>query len=250
MKPDGWPAPGWSSTRPKTSNEILLNGQHLWISCIIWQGASQCPIEKHFSDKYFGYERGDRDWFVTNLDRNISMFLPDLLPSQIGMFGFFQGLESSFRIDPETYIKVFGLDSNEIQKPLTLPNHRYEDKWIFHSGPVWEQHINNHRTTIDVIENTIYDARLVTDENENHETKHLFIRFFDRNYLQEHKEDSLTIFDIPLPLQTVEPWLRSDNNKDSYADCVIRSKMILEERDDSETMDKIRRDESPGCVIC
>lgn len=97
---------GWGVT----TNEINLNGQHLRITCFKWGGAEQCPLEVVFEDKYQGYKRGDRDWFVTNVDTKETIWIPDLLPAQIGMFGFPQGSTSDYHLHLEHYIRVMGIN--------------------------------------------------------------------------------------------------------------------------------------------
>jgi hypothetical protein len=65
----------------KITNEIELNKQHLRITRFVWNGAEECQIEKSFTNQYYGYSRGDCDWFVTNLDLNLNIWIPDLLPA-------------------------------------------------------------------------------------------------------------------------------------------------------------------------
>jgi len=90
--------------------DIELNGGKYRVSMMTWGGAEQCPIEKLFTDEYKGYERGDRDWFIENLETKELLWVPDLLPYQVGMWGFFQSPSSPYRLDPKKYIKFFNLD--------------------------------------------------------------------------------------------------------------------------------------------
>ena len=102
----------------KQVNEIDINGQHLRVLCFRWGGAEECSIEKHFDKKYHGYKRGDRDWFITNLDNNKSIWIPDLLPAQASMFGFFQSPTSYYRLDPKKYLIVMGINGPIYNKML------------------------------------------------------------------------------------------------------------------------------------
>ena len=111
---NGWCC--WGST----TNVIVLNNQQLRITCLVWGGAEECPIEKHFSDKYHGHSRayysGYRDWFVTNLTSRMQMWIPDLLPAQITMFGFSQSANLPYHLDLEKYITIMGLSRKGLRK--------------------------------------------------------------------------------------------------------------------------------------
>ena len=94
---------------------ININNQQIMAWRIIWGGAEECPIEKHFNSNYHGYSRGDRDWFVYNIDKHEGLWIPDLLPAQVGMWGFCQSPSSVYRLDLEKYLKIFN-----IIKPVDL----------------------------------------------------------------------------------------------------------------------------------
>ena len=60
---------------------------------------------------------------MTNLDTNENLWIPDLLPAQVSMFGFFQNLE--YRLDPEKYIRVTNasnikVESDKVDKYKTV----------------------------------------------------------------------------------------------------------------------------------
>jgi hypothetical protein len=118
-EPEGW-GNEWACWR-RSAKRIMLNGEELEVGCFVWGGAEECPIEKHFSEEYHGYQRGDRDWFIQN--KEIFLWVPDLIPSQVGFFGFFQGHKSEYRLDPVKYIKIMGLDKTpmEIVKTVNVP---------------------------------------------------------------------------------------------------------------------------------
>lgn len=93
---------------PSMFNEFKLNGQRLAIFCIQWRGYHKCPIGTRFLKNYHHDGRGSRDWYVINMDNNKSMWIPDLIPYQVGLFGYFQDKESIYRLDLEKYFKVMG----------------------------------------------------------------------------------------------------------------------------------------------
>jgi len=119
--------------------KIKMNNRTFLVSNITWGGAEQCPIEKYFSPKsYFGYERGSSDWFVVELcnlqsDKSTNaLWIPDLLPAQIGMFGFAQSpyaIDSGikgYRLDLARYIELF-----DIKNTITLLPTVEKNKWSF-----------------------------------------------------------------------------------------------------------------------
>ena len=183
------------------TNEIELNDKKLRITLYIWNGAEQCEIEKHFSTQYnsheikYGcYERGDRDWFVTNLRTNDKIWIPDLLPSQVGMFGFFQSHSSAYRLDPEQYIKVFGL-KNKVE-PLPLI------KNIVWSNPcVQKNHYLYNAEIIKEDRNEMYDALLIQKGSK----MRLFVHFYYcKDILKMHYESStINIFDKSVEIDTI-----------------------------------------------
>jgi hypothetical protein len=271
--PSGWGSGAWSCSRPKKMNVISLNGQRLQVLCLIWQGAEECPIEKSFvKNKYFGYRRGDRDYYVKNLDRNIDMFVPDLLPHQVGMFGFFQGLESSYRMDPETYIKVFGLDV--CPKPVEIIKTRQVPVWFFSSstpaggvhppggtanggGPDTSGtqrsavHPPGGTMTLDFVKskcqfvesqsNDVYDAHLVIFP-ESYEHK-LVIHFHDPTFPKKNPREKIEIFKRTL-------HVRDMFNTSDYTEFGESYLTVLVEQDDSEDMAQICTRESPGaCAV-
>ncbi len=168
--------------RKRGGKKIKLNGQHLHIICVVWMGSEPCPIEKYFSTEYHGHKRGDRDWLISNLDNGMKMWLPDLLPAQVGMFGFCQSESSAFRLDLEKYIKLFGLDRLSQVKPLVIHN----TTWVLYSS-------ENSMPESDIlgeIDNDVYHAFLVTREN----AQYLYISFNNTDWLEEHEGNQIEIF--------------------------------------------------------
>lgn len=233
-------------------NEIKLNGQHLLITCLIWGGAEQCPIEKSFSNKYHGYERGDSDWLVTNLDNNQSIWVPDLVPAQIGMFGFFQSPSSPYRIDIKQYINVFG-------KPTEIIPIHTIDVWSFSGGPVMPIDLQVSSESINYFEamnkpvepighigyifkldsseekyqikkeiNCVdYQAYLCIKISDN--TEILVVNF--KNSSWDNKQiTELIIFDIP--------YSSTIFMIDKYTTAQVGKKVVLDGRDDKYIMDK------------
>lgn len=92
----------------------------LYVTCFIWNGSESCPIDKClYDDNYFGYEYGDRCWFITNVETEENLWFSDLLPVQCGQWGFFHSPSSEYRLNPDKYIKFFNIsDSSPI---LELP---------------------------------------------------------------------------------------------------------------------------------
>ncbi len=162
---------------------IKLNGLRLKISCVVWMGAEQCPIERYFSTDYHGYERGNKDWLITNLNNGQKLRVPDLLPSQVGMFGFCQSPSSAYRLDLEKYIRFFDLNKMSRVKPLTIHN----NNWILYTS---KNSVPDNCDILDEIDNDIYHAFLVYHENE----KYLYIHFYSEDWQQKHEGYQVDIF--------------------------------------------------------
>ena len=143
---------GWSK-KQTTYCKIKINGKRLIVCQVKWNGAKECPIEKHFDEtKYHGSSskganplsggcdhgrapneldrKGDCDWFIYDYDNNQHLWVPDLLPAQIGMFVFQQGYGSLYRLNIEKYINVFNLT----QRPSPIKYH-YEIGWSPYTFP-------------------------------------------------------------------------------------------------------------------
>ena len=152
--------------RSRVSKKMTLNGQELVVTCAVWGGAEECPIEKHFSNNYHGYSRGDRDWFVHNTTRDLYLWIPDLVPAQVGMFGFFQGLDSEYRLDPEIYIKVFGLDINPNIKRIQT---KLVKKWVAHGwGNCYDYNTSYLGDNTEIIKTEHYTATINSNKNKLH----------------------------------------------------------------------------------
>lgn len=219
---------GWSMWS-KTTNEITLNGQHLRISCFVWGGAEECQIEKSFANKYNGYSRGDRDWFVTNLGNNKNIWIPDLLPAQIGMFGFCQSPSSNYRLDPNHYIEVMGMVS-----PI-MPLITHVNKcWSRGSGPFsLESSLKDVNTTSMKEINTEQYHAIACTKNDK---ECLLIHFKDENYVRSNNSEKIIVFELELCMDEIF-------NTNDYTSFSVCEDIILDERDDSE---KIREKSRSG----
>lgn len=223
---------GWC-LQQKTTNEIELNGQHLRISCFVWGGAEQCAIEKSFTDEYNGYSRGDRDWFVTNLDLNLNIWIPDLLPAQISMFGFFQSPSSPYRLDPEKYIKILGLDQLPI---IPIKSHK-EVFWGCPSGPMT---LDRNDNIIDEQDTEIYHAICCWSEHDKNQ-KELLIHFKNNQWIKDNKHQRIKIFGMDLDIGDIF-------NENDYLIFVESTITVLDERDDSDSISR-KIQEQGQCVI-
>jgi hypothetical protein len=226
----------------RTTNEFRLNGQHLRVTSIVWGGAETCPIEKSFTDKYHGYSRGDRDWLVTNLDRMCSIWIPDLLPSQIGLFGFCQSPSSAYRVEPETYVKVFGLDLNPLVVPQT---YQIITKWsTMGYGPMDYTYIEE---KISKLDRTVSIVKEISNENfhaiyldENPQSKsdpHMHIAYKNTDYLKSVDNTDVELFDMDFRMEYTQ-------RLNVYFDHLPQKNIILDGRDDAEEMSLIRKKET------
>lgn len=104
--------------------DITLLRQQDW-SCagrdskLITIGGVKAIIETHFNQNYNGYDRGDRDWMIST--QFGAILLADLLPAQLGMFGFTQGRSSKYHLNLEQYLRVFQIGSTDgTPRPIQL----------------------------------------------------------------------------------------------------------------------------------
>ena len=223
----------WSMQR-KATNEIKLNGQHLRITCFVWGGAEQCRIEKSLSDKYYGYSRGDRDWFVTNLDLGLNIWVPDLLPAQVGMFGFSQSPSSAYHLDLEKYIKIMGLEKSEV---ALIKSHK-EIFWGTDGAGS-----NSIDTDVDIIEETdteLYHALCHWGKYDK-TRKSLQIRFKDDNWIKDNKNARIKVFELDLDVANIINNIIYAHFEES---CII----VLDDRDDSDAISIKTRGQS-SCSI-
>ena len=220
-----------------TTNEIELNGQHLRVSCIVWNGAEECPIEKSFSNKYHGYERGDRDWFITNLDKNINIWIPDLVPAQAGMFGFFQSPSSPYRIDPKKYIEVFNI-TGEINILETIETYEWGLGAGSYSDDFMKKFFFDDENTkqIDENEKDIYKAYLFEKYYGKNLENRLCILFKDDEWVKENRDETIIVFNYPLPVSSVF----ATNGYLEFRQCKI---INLKENDESDSINKIKNNE-------
>lgn len=120
---------------------IKFNNQNLLIILLTWMGAEICPIEQEFLKEYYAFGKGYCDWLIINLDNMESLWVPDLVPYQIGMFGFFQDEYSEYRLDPQKYINFMNIKPNV--KPIKT-NKKYI--WVHYrlESPMELTHLYNY----------------------------------------------------------------------------------------------------------
>jgi hypothetical protein len=232
---------GWC-LRNKTTNEVMLNAQHLRVTCYVWGGAEQCPIEQSFTKEYFGYERGDRDWFVTNLDLKLQIWIPDLLPAQVAMFGFAQSLSSPYRLDLELYAKLMGLTG--LVEPIK--SHKVAC-WSRPDGPHELQRAK--LTILEEVRNNVdggsYHAILcVKNGLDGSKTKNMMIHFdVNREWVETHEGAKIKVFGLDFDIG-------GTFNLENYLVSKEVNQIILDERDDSDAINKkIKAEYQPKCII-
>lgn len=82
-------------------NDFELNGEHFHIDMIEYRGMQFSP----FDDK----TGTNKDMTITNVDTGASLQCSGLLPDMIIRYGFYEGKQSSYRLEPNAVMKVFGL---------------------------------------------------------------------------------------------------------------------------------------------
>jgi len=231
---------GWSLKGERT-NEIELNGQHLRITCIVWNGVEVCPIEKSFTDKYFGYQRGDCDWFITNLNTGLKIWVPDLVPAQIGMFGFSHSPSLPYSMDLNKYIQIMGLD--KLSEPIKFLTSHKEYFWGLPSGPSTLNYVKSESVNIlDEVDNDTYHAFHCTRNGMEDNNEHLFIHFHDKDWITENKNLKIIVFGL-------EFYVANVFNYRDYLACIKSYCIVLDEDDQSEIIEKQINEQEPGCVV-
>lgn len=240
------------SCHGKMTNEITLNGQHLRITCIIWGGAEECPIETYFNSEYHGYSRGDRDWFVTNLTKNKKLWIPDLLPAQIAMFGFNQSSDLPYHLDLEKYIDIMGITG---PGPILILPTIIENYWFANGTQTRDlSHIDesylklreetndNYHAIESIHKNQSQQIDTSIEENKKRLLLHftiLFLKFTNVDWLTSIHDTNLIIFDRKLQLYDFH------KNIDKYYDFSTGTNIILAENDQSNEI----RKKMKGCII-
>lgn len=227
---------GWSLKSNRT-NEIELNGQHLRVSCFVWNGAETCPIEKSFTDKYFGYQRGDRDWFVTNIDSGLDIWVPDLLPAQIGLFCFSQSKNSAYNLDLNKYIQIMGLD--RVTKQVKLLSSHKEYFWGNPCGPssLDSSYVKDLEKVEEINNDTYHTIRYIIGDDEG-----MLIHFHDPDWIKENKDTKIQVFGLDFYVANVF-------NDREYLDFRKKYCVVLDEDDQSEAMETQAREQAPECII-
>ncbi len=226
--------------RSTDTNEIVLNGQHLRITRFVWGGAETCPIEKYFDNSYHGYERGDRDWFITNLVNKEQIWVPDLTISQIGMFGFAHGKSDPYRVDPVQYCKVFGVTGKV--EPIGYHKVPY---WGRGAGPHASQWIEDNYNIIENVDHQDYHAMVAVrkvDSNNDETGQSLFIHVKNSDYIINHTETKIEISGLQLDVENIF-------NFSNYTAFSKIDQIVLDIRDDSDAISTKLKTAPPRCVI-
>ena len=205
INPIGWCI--WSNTCFKMN----LHDEIFDVYVYVWGGAEECPILSFFCDTYCGYSWGDRDWFFRKHSTNEWLHIGDLLPFQIGNFGFFQGKNSSYRIDPKKLISFFNMKSNMNYEP-NCQKYTYWTDW-FHSNE--NEFVNGAEYDLVLDENELgYKIYKKSDHeefmyisNQQHDSimfdgaelrvsKYLNVRFNNRRQADKYSGHNIDLFEI------------------------------------------------------
>lgn len=99
---------------------------NLIVSCVSYKGTQECPFQNHKLDfRYHGNKYGNTDFTVKNMDLNESFTFNTLLPHMIEAHHFFGG-SVSYRVDPETVIRVLNIKCAQ--------KYKYKSKWFSSSN--------------------------------------------------------------------------------------------------------------------
>jgi hypothetical protein len=176
--------------------KIKINDRILIISRLKWNYVEKCPIETYFYNSNQSVVTPDLsfehcDWFVSDLERNIHMWIPDLVPYQIGMFGFCQGAGSMYNFDLNMYINIFNLKSNQ-----KLLKHYYGIGWIKENKTTKERNDKPFKIKVDKLYdgNKFYSASLFNYE----ERTVIDVTFDDLDFIKNNRE--ITLFGYVLKL--------------------------------------------------
>jgi hypothetical protein len=97
---------------------FTINGQVYAGICCEWRGSETCPIELYFNPKldntfdwinYKGWHRGNCDFYVIRESDGQILHVPDLMPYQVGMFGFTQGQASPYHVNLAKYLDFWNI---------------------------------------------------------------------------------------------------------------------------------------------
>lgn len=206
-------------------NEIKLNGQHLLILSMHWSEKEYCPIDRYFHkldryapkyhDKLESLDTvysdspeemdlpnttnsdqlyGNKDYFILNLNNDMSIWVPELVPKQVGKYGFFQGLKSKYRVDPLKYIKVFGIKGHIEILPTTKVK-----RWLF------ADFINGKIKGVkDKCEHEFYVAYLFNGG------KSMCLRFRNSDFFDSMQSCYINVFNVNMivgPKQKCSKWM-------------------------------------------
>ena len=110
--------------------EFDYNGYKFLILKVSWCGDQHCPIDQYFDSDTKNMQHNIAELFVINLTTKDKMWIPSLSMNQFTKYGFNHSKNSTYYLDIEKYIKLFGLDIN---KP-TLLEMIEVDCWLIKGG--------------------------------------------------------------------------------------------------------------------
>jgi len=223
-------------------NQIDINDQTLLIYCFMWSKSETCPIEKYFNKHSVLNDAGNKDFFIVNINNNKSIWVPDLVMRQIGLFGFFQGELSKYRIDPLQYIEVMGITNKltPIKPIITTTSHKWLNRGII-TGKI--------KNVSKRLQSNSYKAYMYGSDNK------ICVKFIDTEWVKKMDSEFIDVFGIPLMVSTINilhKWYSYENTYGTYldvGDCTmeinnisVKEKLIHNERGKiilNELMDKL-----------
>lgn len=191
-------------------NQIDINDQTLIIYCFVWTKSETCPIETFFNKRATFDNVGNKDYFIVNVKNKKSIWVPDLVMRQVGLFGFFQGEKSKYRVDPLKYIEVMG-----INKRINLLETIKDTKWLNKGIITGRIKSVTKRLQTDSYKAYMYDGNK------------LCIKFLNDNWLNNNDGDFIDMFGIPLFINAsneLNTWYKYESTEDIFlteGDCTI-----------------------------
>ena len=211
-------------------NQIDINNQTLLVYCFMWSKNETCPIEKYFNKDCASVDFGNKDFFVANLTNGKSMWVPDLVMRQIGLFGFFQGELSKYRIDPLKYIEVMGITDNLC--PINPINVFTTNRW-FNRGQITGKIKNVSKR----LQSESYKVYMYGSDNK------ICIKVTDNEWMNKMDGEFIDVFGTQLMVSVINnshKWYTYENSHGTYlvnGDCtmeinniMVREKSIHKER--------------------
>lgn len=94
------------------------------ISAITYMGAQECPFQSQNDKEYHGFDYGDTDFTIVNLNNNKKIWFNTLLIHMIDKHSFFEG-NVAHRLDPINIINTIELYPNINYEPI----YKFEYYW-------------------------------------------------------------------------------------------------------------------------